>query len=162
MELKNDKKQIYTTLDPKLIRKKNLLTAFIFWLFGGFFGLHHFYLNRDRHAFVTWATLAGYFGFGWLVDLFRLRTYVKDCNDDVDYIEKLIENMKKNSKPPSSWFRRTGSIIVANVFGYLLQASIPMEYFEEESFILKLIYAIILPFSIAVGECVLIVQIDDY
>lgn len=154
---KKDNKNVYTTLDPSLIKRKSLFTAFIFWLFGGFFGLHHFYLHRDRHAFVTWATLAGYFGFGWLTDLFRLRTYVKDYNEDVDYIEHLIISMRKHSKPPVSWYRRTGSVIVANVFGYLLQASIPTEYFDEDSFILKLIYSLVLPFSIAVGEWLMFV-----
>lgn len=144
--------RVYTTLDPSLIKRKSLFTAYFLWLFGGFAGLHHFYLHRDRHAFITWATLCGYFGFGWLADLFKLPGYVKDFNEDVDYIEDLIKKMRKSDKPPATWYRRGGSVIVANVFGYLLQAAIPTEQFEEESIYLRLVYMFVLPFSIAVGE----------
>lgn len=143
--------KVYATLDPNLIERKSWFIAFVLWLFGGFFGLHHFYLHRDRHAFITWATLAGYFGFGWFIDLFKLSSYVKDYNEDVDYIENLIKLMKQTDKPPVSWCRRVGSIIAANVFGYLVQASIPVEYFEDESIFLKITYCLLLPFSIAVG-----------
>lgn len=155
---KEDKKHVYTTLDPSLVKRKSLFMAFVCWLIGGLFGLHHFYLHRDRHAFITWATLAGYFGFGWLIDLFKLSDYVKDYNEDVDYIEDLIHLMKRNAKPPASWYRLIGSQIVANVFGYLLQASIPIEYFadEENSLLLKLVYTITLPFAVAVGKCILL------
>lgn len=145
-------REVYTALDPSLSRRKSLFTAYLLWLFGGFFGLHHFYLHRDRHAFITWATLAGYFGFGWLADLFKLPAYVRDCNEDVDYIEKLIKKMRKSEKPPVTWYRRAGSVIVANVFGYLLQAAIPTEHFEEESIYLRLIFMLVLPFSVALGE----------
>lgn len=150
----SEDRKVYTTLDASLIKRKSLFTAYFLWLIGGPFGLHHFYLHRDRHAFITWATLAGYFGFGWLADLFKLPTYVKDFNEDVDYIENLIKKMQKSDKPPISWYRRAGSVIVANVFGYLLQAAIPAEHFEEESIYLRLVYMLVLPFSIAVGECV--------
>ena len=148
-----EREQVYTTLDPSLVRRKSLFTAYFLWMIGGIFGLHHFYLHRDRHAFITWATLAGYFGFGWLADLFKLPAYVRDYNEDVDHIKELITKMRKNQKPPVTWYRRCGSVIVANVFGYLLQAAIPAEYFEEESIYLRMIFMFVLPFSVAVGEC---------
>lgn len=37
--------------------QKSVVTTYILWLFGGFFGAHHIYLHRDRHAFVWWCTL---------------------------------------------------------------------------------------------------------
>ena len=49
---------------PQLPEQKSLVVTYICWLFGGFFGLHHLYLHRDRHAFVWWCTLGGYFGIG--------------------------------------------------------------------------------------------------
>ena len=31
---------------------KSLIVTYILWLFGGFLGLHHFYLNRIIHGFL--------------------------------------------------------------------------------------------------------------
>lgn len=78
-------------------RDKSLLVTFILWLFGGVFGLHHFYLRRDRHAFVWWSTLGGY-GLGWIGDLFKLNTYVKDANEDHEFISAFIVKMQRNPR----------------------------------------------------------------
>jgi DnaJ family protein C protein 22 len=51
---------------------KSIILTYIFWAFGGWFGLHHFYLGRDKQAFVWWSLVAGYGGLGWVVDLFRI------------------------------------------------------------------------------------------
>lgn len=40
---------------------KSIIIAYVLWLFGGLFGLHHIYLRRDRHAFVWWCTLGSIF-----------------------------------------------------------------------------------------------------
>ena len=147
-----EREQVYTTLDPSLVRRKSLFIAYFLWLFGGFFGLHHFYLRRDIHAFITWATLGG-FGFGWLADLFKLPAYVRDYNEDVDHIKELITKMRKNQKPPVTWYRRLASLIIATLFSLVLRAAIPVEYFEDESIYLRMIFMFVLPFSVAVGEC---------
>lgn len=77
--------------------KKSIFLAYIFWLFGGPFGVHHFYLRRDRHAFVWWTTLGG-FGIGWLGEVFRIPRYVRDANEDPKYVEDLIGRMIRNKK----------------------------------------------------------------
>lgn len=33
---------------------KSLVLTYILWLFGGYLGLHHFYLRRDKQAFLWW------------------------------------------------------------------------------------------------------------
>lgn len=51
---------------------KSVTMAYIFWVIGGWCGLHHFYLGRDRQAFVWWALVGGYGGVGLIVDFFRM------------------------------------------------------------------------------------------
>lgn len=76
---------------------KSIILAYIFWLFGGIFGLHLFYLERDAHAFLTWSTLGGY-GLGWLADVTKIPRYVRDCNEDPKFLEELADRMRKNKK----------------------------------------------------------------
>lgn len=54
--------------------------AYVLWLFLGILGVHQFYLRRDRHAFVLWATLGGVCGLGWLRDYWHLPRYVDESN----------------------------------------------------------------------------------
>lgn len=77
---------------------KSVLVAYVLWLVGGFFGLHHLYLRRDLHAFLTWSTLGGYFGIGLLRDLARIPEYVADCNEDEKFIRKFVQQLKENDK----------------------------------------------------------------
>lgn len=79
-------------------KKKSKTTAYILWVFGGLSGFHHFYLGRDLHGFLLWATLGGYFGIGWIADLFYISDYVAEANDDPEYIKKMKATMKKHSK----------------------------------------------------------------
>ena len=76
--------------------KKSLFVTYFLWLFGGFFGLHHFYLGRDAQAFLYWCTLGGYLGCGWIRDLFYIRRYVGEANEDPVYLEQHILEMKKH------------------------------------------------------------------
>lgn len=78
-------------------KKKSVITAYLYWFFGGIFGLHLFYLGRDAHAFLTWSTLGGY-GLGWLSDITKIPRYVRDCNDDPKFLAELSERMRKNAK----------------------------------------------------------------
>jgi hypothetical protein len=58
---------------------KSLLLAYLLWLFGGFFGLHKFYLGRPFMGllyFFTWGLL----GIGWVIDFFTLPRQVQLAN----------------------------------------------------------------------------------
>lgn len=44
----------------------------------------------------------GYFGVGWTRDLWRIPEYVRDANNDVDYMKKLSDKMRTLDKPPFS------------------------------------------------------------
>ncbi|KAI8431109.1 hypothetical protein MSG28_001164 [Choristoneura fumiferana] len=85
--------------------KKSVLVAYLLWLFGGIFGVHHFYLRRDRHAFVWWTTLGG-FGIGWLGEILRIPRYVRDANEDPKYMEELVGRMVRNKKVKDHNLRR--------------------------------------------------------
>lgn len=110
--------------------KSTLLTYFL-WLIGGFWGLHHLYLGRDKHALVWMMFAGGYFGLGWLRDLWRIPEYVQEANQDPNYLEKLIIKMRKHSTPQSSTVRYCGQMIVADTFGYLMLAALPEEFIPE-------------------------------
>lgn len=77
--------------------KKSVWVAYFLWLTGGLLGVHHFYLRRDRQAFIWWSTLGG-FCFGWFGDLFNIPKYVREANDDPKYIAELVETMRRNKK----------------------------------------------------------------
>ncbi|XP_013782612.1 dnaJ homolog subfamily C member 22-like [Limulus polyphemus] len=127
---------------------KSLYVAYVLWFFGGFYGLHHFYLQRDRQALVWWMFVGGYFGLGWLRDLWRLPEYVKDANEETGYMEKLAKKMKKDDKPSSSFVRYCGQLIVSDAFGYLVLAAIPSEHVPDWSHPLL---AVFVPLAVAIG-----------
>lgn len=59
--------------------KKHLDDAYLLWFPLGLLGFHHFYLQRPVWGLLYMLTL-GFLGIGWLIDLFRMRTLVRNCN----------------------------------------------------------------------------------
>ena len=41
----------------------------------------------------------GYFGLGWFRDLWRIPAYVREANDDPEYLKNLSEKMRAKTKP---------------------------------------------------------------
>lgn len=78
-------------------KKKSVFWAYVCWLFGGIFGLHLFYLERDAHAFLTWCTFGGY-AIGWLADATKIPRYVREYNEDEKYVQDFIEKLRRNRK----------------------------------------------------------------
>lgn len=76
---------------------KSLWKALFLWATGGLFGLHHVYLERDRHAFVCWSSFGG-MGLAWLADLFSLPRYVREANLDPSYLEEFTEKLRTQPK----------------------------------------------------------------
>ncbi|KAM7284192.1 dnaJ homolog subfamily C member 22 [Ixodes scapularis] len=127
---------------------KSLLLTYVLWLTGGWFGAHHFYLGRDRHAFVWWMTLGGYFGIGWLRDLWRIPEYVKLANRDPAATEQLKEKIQRNAKPVSSTARSVGQMVVSDALGYMVLYALPLDVIPES---LLPLAAIPVPLAVAVG-----------
>lgn len=59
--------------------EKHLDDAYPLWFPLGLLGFHHFYLKRPVWGFLYMLTL-GFLGIGWLIDLFRMPTLVRNCN----------------------------------------------------------------------------------
>lgn len=114
---------------PQKPPQKSVLITYILWLFGGIFGLHHLYLHRDRHAFVWWCTLGGYFGIGWMSEIFTIPKLVRDANEDPVFVAKFVEKLKTHKKPPFSTNRFIGAIMVGYLFGQLIEIAIPQDTF---------------------------------
>lgn len=104
---------------------KSLIISYILWFFGGFVGLHHFYLNRTTQGFLWLCLPGGYFGLGWFRDFWRIPAYVREANDDPDYLRDLSEKMRARSKPGFSFARLGGQLIVGNIFGQLAMMFLP-------------------------------------
>lgn len=124
------------------------LVAYFLWLFLGWFGIHHFYLGRDNQGILWLTSCAGYFGFGWLRDFYRIPAYVKDANEDQAYMAFLGAEMQYNVKPRvyKNFHRIFGQIMFAMFYRMLVYMAIPEEYLE-----LKLLLALVLPLGTAFG-----------
>ena len=50
---------------------KKKMTAFLLCLFGGYIGLHYFYVGRIGTGLVRFITL-NFFGIGWIIDIVKI------------------------------------------------------------------------------------------
>lgn len=134
----------------------NLTIAYILWFFLGIFGVHHFYLRRDRQAFVWWSTLGGFFCVGWVRDLWRLPEYVKECNEDqnVDVRDRNDNSftVRSKGKPKVGFARFFGMMMMGIILGYLVQAACPKEVFNSPGIVGWICSMVIPPFAAAIGN----------
>ncbi|KAL4233538.1 hypothetical protein ACF0H5_008218 [Mactra antiquata] len=75
--------------DHNTINEKNISDAYLLWFPFGILGFHHFYLKKPGFGILYLLTL-GFFGIGWLVDLFRIPHLVKEANEQQDNKEKQL------------------------------------------------------------------------
>lgn len=128
---------------------KSVILTYLFWLFGGWIGLHHFYLNKTVQGFLYLCCPGGYFGAGWIRDLWRIPTYVKDANDDPEYLKNLAKQMNDKKRPPISFARMGGQLVIGNLFGLLTQMCIPGP--EDVGVDLLLVADLLAPLATAIG-----------
>ena len=107
---------------------KSLLMSYTLLIFGGIVGLHHFYLGRDRHAFLYWSTLGGLLGLGCLRDFWRLPSYVQDANvDNYIKVSKSNRNKQISKRPPFTFVRLVAQVCIACIYGLIASLVIPSE-----------------------------------
>ncbi|XP_012279311.1 dnaJ homolog subfamily C member 22 [Orussus abietinus] len=149
--ISKDREKAKTRNEGPARKRKSVFVAYVFWLFGGVFGAHHVYLERDDHAFVWFCTLGGYFGIGWLRDLFKIPGYVADANEDPEYREWLKTRVRANRKPPFSVVRFLGALVVSYVWGQLVYIAIPEDEVHGINFRPLIIF---IPAAVALGTWV--------
>lgn len=117
---------------------KSIVTTYFLWFLGGFFGLHHFYLGRDCQAFLWWATLGGFFGLGWISDVWNIPSYVAEANEDDETFEARLKNEVKQrgkSGPSVSMATRMAQFMTGNLFGYLALHCLPEHLIDAMPFL---------------------------
>lgn len=60
-------------------KAKSTTTAYLLWLFFGFFGIHHFYMGKTGRG-VGYLLTCGWLGVGVIIDLFTIPAQVKEVN----------------------------------------------------------------------------------
>jgi len=126
--------------------EKNALVAYFWWFFGGWLGLHHFYLGRDNHGVLTACispvlliTYPAWF-FSWLRDFFNLNDYVALRNGPaISHRAKEMDRIKKdrisaNEKPPWSWARCFAAWFYAWIFQLAFSNIKLLSYFSDGDF----------------------------
>ena len=132
----------------------SVMVTYFLWLFLGIFGVHHFYLKRDRHAFVWWATFGGFF-MGWLRDFLKIPDYVEEANEN-DYVNE-GENVRVNTRKARSevsGFRFGGMLAVGYLFGSLVLFCCPEELYKNAGpykYLLQMYLFIGIPIAVATG-----------
>ncbi|KAL8579373.1 hypothetical protein ACOMHN_026738 [Nucella lapillus] len=146
----------------------NLVTAYILWFFLGIFGVHHFYLKRDRQAFVWWATLGGFFGLGWFRDFWHLPRYVKEANEDEKgYVEENVDRVNQGAvnenrqdedrpigrnPPKPSGARFGGMLLMGYILGNLAMFIFPQEVYKYgNQTLVKAFLLVVPPGAVAIG-----------
>lgn len=97
---------------------KSIKKAYALWFFGGLFGLHHFYLGRDKQAFIWLTTLGGFF-IGFLRDLYKIPEYVRESNEEKEFLAQFNKKKSQLKTPLFKTSRFVSSIAVGTFFGYL-------------------------------------------
>lgn len=80
-------------------------------------------------AFLWWSTLGGYFGIGWLFEIFRIPEMVRDVNEDPAFIQKFVEELRTYRTPPFSTSRFLFAVMVGYLWAQLVLLAIPQENF---------------------------------
>lgn len=122
----------------------HIVIAYLCWLFGGPFGLHHFYLGRDKHAFVWWMSLGGLL-VGWFRDLWRLPEYLYEANKDPRVRAVFRARTQLQAKPPWKIVRFAGQMLIGAIMAYLFRLSIPEFVLENMEFGLGKVFMVVLP-----------------
>jgi len=123
--------------------------AYFLWMVGGWFGLHHFYLGRDKQAFVWWCLPGGYFGLGWVRDLWRIPEYVREANAEKGWVVLQEEKMRLAEMPPWKMARWGGMLVVGNMLGMLPAMAVPNK--EDIGVDLSLLGTFLTPLGCALG-----------
>jgi len=98
--------------------EKSVVVTYVLWMTCGWFGVHHLYLRRYRHAFVWLWTCGGCFGLGWLLEFWRLSDYVDIANNNT-------KGHRLRDGVGFRWKRFTGELVLSMLLGVLSVSAVP-------------------------------------
>ena len=135
---------------------KSLVLTCLLWLTLGWLGAHHFYLGRDRHAFVWLVTLGGGFGIGWLAEIWRLPEYARAANNGGGSVRSATDGRR----PPVTWERLLGQFIFSMyvacmsvlMTAALVKTSFLLNVVVVFSFLYTVLLLCVVTFTVAAGE----------
>ena len=106
---------------------KSVGVAYLLYVLGGWWGLHHFYLGRDAHCFLWCTTAGGFGGLGLLRDFFCLPRYVREANLGRRMYQRYdaTGGLVLQGKPPLGTARSVGMFLVGMAWGYLCWNLVP-------------------------------------
>ena len=104
---------------------------------------------RDRQALVWWFLPGGYFGLGWIRDMWRIPEYVKESNRESGWWTLEEEKMRRTERPPWKMARWGGMLVVGNMLGMLPSMAVPNK--DEIGYDLSLIGTLLTPLGCALG-----------
>ena len=111
--------------------------------------VQHGFLLRDRQALVWWFLPGGYFGLGWIRDLWRIPEYVKESNREDGWWTLEEEKMRRSDRPPWKMARWGGMLVVGNMLGMLPSMAVPNK--EELGVDLAILGTLLTPLGCALG-----------
>ena len=108
---------------------KYTIVAYILWITLGWFGTHLFYLGKEHQGILWLTSFSGLFGIGWLRDMYRIPSYVKEANNDREFM--LRRSFESRKKRPSVWsnnHRVVAQVLFGIFYRKLIFLSLPEEY----------------------------------
>ena len=110
---------------------KYTIVAYILWITLGWFGTHLFYLGKDHQGILWLTSFSGLFGIGWLRDIYRIPSYVKEANNDSEFtVRQSFESRKKRPSVWSNSHRVVAQVLFGIFYRKLIFLSLPEEYIE--------------------------------
>ncbi|KAH9496500.1 hypothetical protein Btru_043195 [Bulinus truncatus] len=99
----------------------SVTVAYFLCIFFGWLGWHHLYLGRVNQAVVWCVTLGGGLGIGWIRDLWKISSYVREANREV-----ILRNESYSTGTPlCSTFHKLGIFVMSGYSARLFSWLVP-------------------------------------
>ena len=104
---------------------KSSSVTYILWACFGLFGLHHFYLGRDRHSIWLFYTMGGFYGVGWILDYWLIPDYVAEANEEKSFMEDLENRIKVQQFPKFNLYRFINQLLTGILYCLIIKLALP-------------------------------------
>lgn len=146
----------YIFFKQKYFNMANVFLTYLLWATCGWFGIHHLYLGRVKHAIIWFVTLGGGFGCGWFRDLWRIPYYVRWRNGDKDLQIDHLNRMASGKKASCGLVRIFGMFLMGSLASVVLCGILPnyKKIDDEISAMAKIFYKTCTCILIVIGSSI--------